>query len=677
VQPAVAVFLRASRYIFFARSLRVAILKGIALALLIYLGALGRAAWKLRSFRRSPATAGARYLLEGEWPQTIPLRFFILKRGTYAYRADTRGWLYKTTWLGDYWWNRVLLERDLASMPPFERDGFLSFYHLSITPQIRKLALEQLGRDDYHILPLLYRDPNPSSRAQAAEWIKSYIIKAGDAVIFTEAFPYLLGGPAVPVSTALDQFWPRINADQRDHIVEALFSGTKQETALDVLEWLRHGLPSSELGQLSSVIGKLLTIESSRQATLSFVSQRLQYFDPDSLGHILGNIRDPQTTLSVAVKIFYEVNEHVPSLAAECLARIAQVNVREAEKLAAPLLAGSDSELRKGALVVLADAGSPVGQTHIDEAFSGSAPRTRKFRDWKTYLFGSRATQEYKMLSHHDYLETGKTWPPARIGSDDDTTPDKWMAFIQRYPWFPGTDDAYYRLAAELYVGGDPTKAVAVIRDYASRSLPDTDADPYIMHVLKLICSRQEDFVMADPLLANVHAITANSLSDSYWSHRSMKPLIDALTWFQSNPDQIRFLGIDVNQLKDFAQLVQTFVDGPSFASSDRRVDLALLYGRFFSPQRSSDKGNLQVGIDPSDTAISTAVDKVRAILSAPDERGTPDFAQASAWVLWHMEEGNVDLRSAFQPVFDALANVPQRDLPPAISIRIFRILNR
>jgi hypothetical protein len=677
LQKSFAYFGRGARYLVTKMSLRKAVFWAATLMLLLYIAALGRGTWKLRSFRRSPTTGGARYLLEGEWPQTIPLRFIILRRGTRAYRENARGWLYTTAWLGDYWWNRKLLEDDLSSMSHFERAQFLPAYHLSMTGRIRKLALNELARNNDGVLPLLYRDPDPATRARAAEWIRDQISSSGNPDVFAEAFPNLLACPAVPVSRLLTQFWPKINDDQRDAIVKTLSSRLTRDTALDVLGWLSSNVTAAEMPRFPTVLGSLLNMDVSSRATLTFITQRIQQFDSETLGVTLGRIVDPKVKLAHATKIFHEVDATLPSLAAECLARIAVVDVHEAEKLAAPLLAAGDSELRKGALVVLADAGSPIGQAHIDEAFSGHAPRTRKFRDWKTYIFGSRATQEYGALAHHDYLETGKTWPPARITGDGGAI-ENWANFIQRYPWFPGTDDAYYRLASELYVQGDATRAVATIREYASRSLPDNDADPYIMYLLGLICSRQDDFVMADPLLANIHAVIMNALADLFWNRRSMQPLLDAISWFKTNPQQIRFLGISERQFSDFDLLVQNWVNRNPLAPSVERVDLELLYGRFFSPRRPHDYSNLKMPDgDPADAAIAATVEKVRGIISVSQNSGTSEFVQASSWLLWHMEEGDYGLRSAYQPTFDVLTSIPQSDLPPAVSVRIFRILNR
>ena len=63
----------------------------------------------------------------------------------------------------------------------------------------------------------------------------------------------------------------------------------------------------------------------------------------------------------------------------------------------------------------------------------------------------SQAATLYIKLAGHDYLETNKQWPPAGSQLYDDATVNSWRSFIAEFPWFPGTDDAMYRLAYALY----------------------------------------------------------------------------------------------------------------------------------------------------------------------------------------------------------------------------------
>lgn len=149
------------------------------------------------------------------------------------------------------------------------------------------------------------------------------------------------------------------------------------------------------------------------------------------------------------------------------------------EALAKRVLAGPDSTHRKDVIVILARHGSKLVRDRVDDAFAGATPRTELFSDSRQYAFTATAA-EYEDIAGHPYLGLDKQWPPIMpvSGSDD---PEKWRLFIAQHPWFPGTDDAYYRLAFRLFSNGDHMSAWQVVTEYLGKPLPDRDAHEFLM----------------------------------------------------------------------------------------------------------------------------------------------------------------------------------------------------
>jgi hypothetical protein len=177
----------------------------------------------------------------------------------------------------------------------------------------------------------------------------------------------------------------------------------------------------------------------------------------------------------------------VASAALHVLAHVAGVS--ELERLAAALLAGPDSELRKNAIVLLVRHGSAIGQQRLDEAFRGASPRHEQFRQIDEYIYGSQAADAYRRLARHDLRQTGKTFPPAGSENDDASTVAAWDQFIKDYPWFPSTDDAYYRKAFAQLAIGDREGARRTVREYQARTFPDNDVGKCMKRLLEAIAT--------------------------------------------------------------------------------------------------------------------------------------------------------------------------------------------
>jgi hypothetical protein len=140
--------------------------------------------------------------------------------------------------------------------------------------------------------------------------------------------------------------------------------------------------------------------------------------------------------------------------------------------------------VRKGVVWVLTQHRTELGYTHIDRVFSDPArPDYVELSNAYVFVFVSKAAKEYERLARHGYLATGKQYPPAYVDPPLDDEVALWRAFIQRYPWFPGKDDAYYRLAYALARRSMYTEALKVINRFRDDPCYDRDAAPYLQQL--------------------------------------------------------------------------------------------------------------------------------------------------------------------------------------------------
>ena len=135
----------------------------------------------------------------------------------------------------------------------------------------------------------------------------------------------------------------------------------------------------------------------------------------------------------------------------------------------------SDSELKKN-MIVLAYRSVDVLEIYpnnVDEAFSGSEPRSMLFRNIEDYLTGSNVITEYEMITEHKYMSTASLWPLSSYSRNDSnyiqTKYNKWKKLINKYPWHPSIDDMYLRLAFDQFNLKQYTQGVNEITQYFSK----------------------------------------------------------------------------------------------------------------------------------------------------------------------------------------------------------------
>ncbi|HET9767163.1 MAG TPA: hypothetical protein VFS60_09960, partial [Thermoanaerobaculia bacterium] len=100
----------------------------------------------------------------------------------------------------------------------------------------------------------------------------------------------------------------------------------------------------------------------------------------------------------------------------------------------------------------------------------------------------SEAAGAYERLSGHEYHRIGKRFPPY-LGERAPQPTDiaEWRAFIDTFPWFPATDDAYYRLAHACFMAGEFDQAAAVIDEFGQRVFVDRDVESYMAALATIV----------------------------------------------------------------------------------------------------------------------------------------------------------------------------------------------
>jgi len=272
------------------------------------------------------------------------------------------------------------------------------------------------------------------------------------------------------------------------------------------VDWEDFGPDSSDLGVLGPIIARFTVSPKEDERVRSRAGLKLLFneipdklaaseLDPsyfDWLWPTDGDSEDLTNALNEIISLtFEEMSIESPLRARFLFYALCRRSLSLCESAGQKVLNRSDSELRKSVIVILVRYGSQLGIRHIDEAFTGSARRLDKFRTVSQYLYGSDATAEYIRISGHDYLKTGKLFPPAGASSGDSIGVEisDWNNFIERYPYHPATDDAFYRLAAAEIIRSNFAGALDVVDQYLKvrDQLPDVDADTAFSAILRIL----------------------------------------------------------------------------------------------------------------------------------------------------------------------------------------------
>lgn len=478
----------------------------IGLLLAIFLGYLSYLAFEAKQIRHAPVKSRFLRAIRGSGPGSLFMRYILLRPGHRLYHAAILPWLYsKEAGLADTPWNRFLLENHLRQLPRELAFRYLAGYPLSGRPGLLSFLVEALEESRFSSLRFL--DDFPEGRSFYQGWLNDRLLVPADAALFDKVLPTLLKLSSVDLPRLLERVFPQTVVQRRgilfdrDRLYQALkdaknpgqlfnwasaFLSIGRGKYADVEEILAALLvtPRTSSSVASLVLKEPRVISDEELVTLVLPARCLE--DIDNPCGMLGNV--PDAILPIAFRSL----ESQPNRFLTLFHSLVHAGDKRATEVAQHVLDGPDSLTRKGVIVLLARHDLAIPGLQIDEAFRGEVPRPVLFRN-KSQYSKSRAFQAYERLSGHAYHQIGKRFPPF-FGGHLPMLADssRWSEFIREYPWFPATDDAYYRLAHLYFIHGELILAAATIARFNARSFTDQDVEPY-MTLLKRVVDAAVD----------------------------------------------------------------------------------------------------------------------------------------------------------------------------------------
>jgi hypothetical protein len=524
----------------------------------------------VRSVRKSPKRAAVVALFTGNLPHNFIGRLLLFRAGTREYNLDVLSWASESGALTDNYWNRWILERAILKVPEEERLDLLPHYPLKPTERLLPDLRKALQNGQYRVLPLLNKMEGDVGRQISRTWIEESIVKPRNAQLFVNASGFLAKSSSPNNFTeTVGKFWPQLNKAQKQRIVTKLAGhlSADDEGMNEVFRWTTRALDDGSIKMTCATVallGRFLATPALKTEALGIVSNRASEID-SSYVPLLFHFSKPTEFAEFAKPIIEKIKDKNPALLLEVIHQVADLDILAAEEITKPFLAAPDSMLRKGIIVLLVRHGSVVGKRMIAETFSGQSPRRTMYYRSDDYGNGNSAGEKYRALSTHDYKQTGKTWPPSYLhGAPSRSEISGWQQFIQSYPWFPGTDDAYYRLAFSQFAQNDQRGCWATVKQYLARDYwPDNDASAYVYQVLRTVVMTSD---VADSDLSFVHHfrnVLSKPLAELTTNVEDVDSVIASIDWFVANPRYIKFLNTDVHTLKRMAEIARIIRNAP------------------------------------------------------------------------------------------------------------------
>jgi hypothetical protein len=636
---------------------------------------------RAKEFRAHPTLPDLNAVLAADSPTDILTRWLVFRGGSETYRRDLHRWVYHlydeptdesadqpadqpeepSSPLNDTWWNRWILEADLATLSPEERTRALLHYPISLSRAGLPMVAREIAAGNSEALIVLQRAKTEAGRTYYKQWINDNLLQREDPDLFTRVGGYLVRSSEVPAVELLSKYWPILSESQKNSVIKKIAANLtpNSKATTDFYAWyvpIVQGPEISNLEEGSAPFEAFFKSDAVKEQAGDLLAHNVTRFSPDSIAIILDFFEENNAdSVGLAQELYTTGAEGHPAVAIEAFHHITHNDLPLAEKLARPVLARPDSELRKGTIVMLVRHGSLLGETHIDEAFTGSAPRTTMFHSAENYE-SSDTAQLYRKISGHDYEETGKTWPPTRItpGNLKDEA-KQWRRFIDKYPWFPGTDDAYYRMGYSFYSAGEFGHAEETVLEYMNSSLPDNDARPFIMRLLKVLALQhpQNDSQLEENLRVLVrHPIVLVMLDEK----PEFEQTVRALDWFIANPKMCEALTGDCDELKSMRSVVQSL----NHARKDERLssvfavlgDEPILLREIITSDFFEDNEN-----DAMLTRLATYTKQV--LQRAQQKKKFDNEATAAAECALILSDTKL-----FDSSFEILKNIPEEQLP-------------
>jgi hypothetical protein len=560
---------------FIRRKPRVLILQILSILVLVNIGFCGFAVYRSHNFRNHPQQSFALKFCEGNWPHNILGRFIIFKPGSEAYDQDLRDWTYKSKRLSDNSWNRWILENNLEKASETACAVSLPHYPLTPTTGLIPPLRKALKRNEYKVLPLLGRISTEESNRLYRQWIEDKIVKPRAHKLFVDASGFITQSMAYPPAQLFEIFWPKLDSIQKERVIAkvAIHFSSEPVVANQIFAWAKRTLFSGG-AKIScaaiALLGRFISRVNTRAEAIGIFVQQNQYFESAQIKLLFAFVEEDERT-KLAVELLDKIKNINLPVSMELIHYVAHTDIVIAEEMAATFTSGGDSEAKKGAIVMLVRHESTKGKGMIDESFSGNSPRKTLYHYLVPYFKSSDAAAQYKRLSTHDYLQTGKTWPPSylRHGPSAEEI-GGWQRFIASYPWFPGTDDAYYRLAFSQFAQRDYQGCLATIKSYLARGYwPDNDAKPFMMHLLRNLAINSDISDDTMPYIQHIKNIANNPLASMMiGTNQNAGSVIDSINWFLSNPKYIEFLNTDIPTLKLMLEIALVIQASPGNITS-------------------------------------------------------------------------------------------------------------
>lgn len=542
----------------------------IVLAVLLYLALCVITIVKIRSFRKHPTRTAALEFFQGDLPHNYIGRYFLFKTGSPEFNLDVLSWAYDSQLINDTSWNQWILENAVAQIPEEQRLELLALYPLTPSRNLLPDLRNALAKGQYRVLPVLNRMNDPEGRQASREWIERNIVAPKNSRLFVNASAALAESSSPNHFIELvDTFWRRLSKAEKQVIVAKLAGNmTRQWTgAGDILRWVDASITKGDLKlNCATVIlmGKFLSIPSFNAQTVEIIAKRADQIEGRH-ARLLFSFSAKTESTNLARLLGEKIQDKNPALLIEIIHYAADTDIVAAEEIAKPFLAGTDSVLKKGVIVLLVRHDSVVGKRMIDDTFTGESPRKTLYLYSTEYALGNAASEMYRVLSTHDYKETGKTWPPSYLhGIPSNEEIAAWKHFIDSYPWFPATDDAFYRLGFSQFVQGDHLGCWSTIKQYLKRDYwPDRDASPYVYQLLRalVLTTNIEDDEM--PFLPHLRNIVSNPLAGLATDQKNLDAVITSINWFLANPKYIEFLHTDRETLTVMRDTANTMKAAP------------------------------------------------------------------------------------------------------------------
>jgi hypothetical protein len=658
---------------------------------------------RVAAYRAQPRPERVGLFLKGNRPHDILGRYLLLRSGTKGYLADLREQIYLARGtipgkppqnqsggsgenLSDTLWNRMILERDAPHIDSDDLHLWLPRYPLRITNAILKLAESDLNAGHPEEAIVLENAEGGNGKQALHAWIQTNILQPENVQTFVADFPYFVNCDSVQPVQLLTEFWPKLNHDQHEELLSSIAVNLyPQQLATEQLFiWYIRALSNGQLDGIESaphLLGKFISFQEQRDRAIDLLSNTTAQLDPKGLASMLDTLNSQRLfgdTVKLAINLFTRTFQKNPDIATGAFEfMLTHGYVEGCEKIARVIIAAGDSQLRKNLIVLLMNHDSTLARQHLDDAFRGSAPRTAKFDDSDEYAFGNTA-HEYERLAHHDYLGPGKTWPPSSgkgFTKGDDVV--GWRTFIATYPWFPGTDDAYYRLAYSQYVSGDLSGALQSIADYVQvrPHLPDNDAADCIFFVLREIAANDKSASLNNPLISNLRVIVTDPLAKHIFDpHPDLSRFLLSVAWFLRDDAMISSIGADRNSLETMTQAARLIHDTPlkervatiqRFLEDNHAEAGGILYSQFFVPLYAKGFTN---GSDPAEQTAADLAHRASVIFEQSARGGPASQEQLAAFVEWVLLMTKEDTIGApYKTALKALSTLDPTALPQPV----------